>query len=68
MKALEDLRRTDPRWYEALQLLLSDVASHLLSQRIGGLSGRADVSLNWGVGQSKVPLKIEFKPVKVIQS
>lgn len=68
MKALEELRRHDPAWYEALDRLVRDLSEHLVSQRIGGLVGRADVALNWGAGSSKAPLKIEFKPVKVIQS
>ena len=68
MRALEELRRADPRWSEALDRLLNTVAEHLISQRIGGAPGRADVAINWGAGPNKPPLKIEFKPVKVIAS
>ncbi len=67
MRALEELKRTDPKWSDALARLLDQVADHLLSQRIGGIPGRVDVALNWGAGP-KPPLKIELRPVKVITS
>ena len=67
MRALDELRRTDPKWVDALDRLLTQLAEHLTSQRIGGTPGRADVSLNWGAGP-KPPLKIELRPVRVITS
>lgn len=64
MKALDELKRTDPKWAAMLDRVLETVASHLLSQRIGGLSGRLEVVLNHSASQ----LKAEVKPTLVMTS
>lgn len=61
MRSVEELRRTDPKWAAALDRLLERLASHLLTQRIGGQSGRIDVAVN----HSSSVLKTEFRPTLV---
>lgn len=68
MRALDELRRADPKWQDALDRMVAQIAEHLVSQRVGCTPGRMDVSLNWGGGPNKPPLKIELKPVRVIAS
>lgn len=64
MRQLDELKRYDPKWAAALERMMERVAGHLLSQRIGGLSGRLEVVLNHSASQ----LKAEVKPTEVITS
>ena len=64
MRALEELKRTDPKWAAALDRVFESVVAHLLSQRIGGLSGKLEVTLN----HSASVLKAEVKPTQVFTS
>lgn len=64
MRSVEELRRTDPKWAAALDRLFETMASHLMTQRMGMLAGRLDVTLN----HSASALKIEFRPTLVITS
>lgn len=63
-RSVEELRRADPKWVAMLERVLETVAAHLLSQRIGGLSGKLEVVLN----HSASVLKAEVKPTLVITS
>jgi hypothetical protein len=64
MRPLDELRRADPRWAAALDKVFESVVAHLLSQRVGGLSGKLEVTLN----HSASVLKAEVKPTQVFTS
>ena len=62
MRSLEEIRRTDPKWASILERTVEEIASILLAQRIGGLSGKMEVLFN----HSATVLKAEVKPTRVI--